>query len=319
MAKRITAFLLVAGWMLAMLFGCAKGGDSTPTVQATAPVETMTVGLCLRQYDQAPAYYDKIQAALESQGYKVMVSDGKNDQSRQDEQVQTLLADGCKLLVVEPVMVSALDTVISQAKTAGIPLLFMDREPEQAVLESYEKSCYIGSQSTAAGAAQARLLETVSMGGDINGDGVVSYVMLRGPEDHLDAQQISDGCTQALDPKKTRLLTTVYAQWELAAGRAACAGAISQFGPDIEVIFCNDTSLALGAAEAVRNRGWQPGQDMYVLAVGSSDDLQAAIDRGEIFGTVVPDIAAKCRAITDTAALLLSGQTPQQYTYIDYI
>ena len=298
-----------------MLFGCAKG-NRQPSVPATTQAkQTVSVGLCVRRYDAAASYYDGLKSMLEAEGYTVILSDGKNDQARQDDQVKTLLTDGCSLLLIEPVMVSALDTVMESVKDANIPVLFLDYVPEETVLTGYDQATCLSARSADAGTAQAALLQTLPMGGDVNGDGVVSYVMLRGPEDHLDAIAITDACREAL-PATAKYLTTVVSGWSLEEGRAACSGVISQFGPDIEVIFCNSPQLALGAAQAVKNRGWQPGHDMYVLAVGSNEELKAAITRQDVAGSVDVSLQEKYAAILTAVQAIQAGQTLPKYQYM---
>ena len=147
--------LCLLGAALCLQFvGCTEApAESAGTVSADR------VGLCLRQQADAPEYYDAILSGLQAAGYDVTAQDAKNDQSMQDAQVESLLRDDCQLLIVEPVMVTALDSVIDQVKAKGIPSLFIDREPAKEVLECYDQLYYIGCQSMEAGTAQVGLLE----------------------------------------------------------------------------------------------------------------------------------------------------------------
>ncbi len=152
--------ILLGAVMCLQLYGC--GQTQTETTQAPS---IDTVGLCLRQQADAPAYYEALIGQLKTAGFGVVVQDGKNDQSLQDQQVRSLLAMDCQLLIVEPVMVTALDSVIDQVKAKGIPLLFIDREPAKEVLECYDQLYYIGCQSMEAGTAQVGLLERLPLQG----------------------------------------------------------------------------------------------------------------------------------------------------------
>ena len=310
--KKILIVLLVV-FVCLQLVAC-----TTQSTEPTTVEKTVTVGLCLRQQADAPEYYDAIVAALKKAGYGVVVEDSKNDQSRQDQQIRGLLATGCEMLVVEPVMVTALESVVEQAKNSAVPLLLIDREPDAAILASYEKLYYVGCQSSEAGTAQAGILEHMNLKGDLNEDGVVSYMMLRGPEDHMDAQLISEGCNLALTKYETDLVCTVTTQWDTESARADCAQGLSQFGRDIEVIFCNHALLAAGAVQAVENRGWMPGQDIYIVAVDSNAALQALIQKGAVFGTVTAQPQTRAEQITQTVISVLSGQQPEKCTYVPY-
>lgn len=311
MKKFLIVFLAVI--MSLQLCACTQ----TETETTTQPQIT-TVGLCVRQKADAPEYYDAIVAQLIHAEYEVVVCDSKNDQSLQDQQVLELLAGDCDLLIVEPVMVTALESVIGKAKESNVSLLIMDREPDAAVLESYADLYYVGCRSAEAGAAQAQLLQTMNLRGDLNEDGVISYMMLRGPEDHLDAQLITDNCIQGLENYETELICTVYTQWDTDSARADCARGLAQFGRDVEVIFCNHADLAAGAVQAVESRGWTPGQDIYIVAVDNNVTLQALMDKGAVFGTVAAGTQQRVTQIVNTARTILEGGKPPKCTYVSY-
>lgn len=307
--------LCLLGAALCLQFvGCTEApAESAGTVSADR------VGLCLRQQADAPEYYDAILSGLQAAGYDVTAQDAKNDQSMQDAQVESLLRDDCQLLIVEPVMVTALETVVEAAKAKNVPLLLIDREPAREVLDSYDRLYFAGCQISEVGAAQAQLLQQLPLQGDLNEDGVVSYMVLRGPEDHMDAQAITDGCLQALASYTTEQIGITATQWELAAARADCAGMLAQYGRDIEVIFCNHAVLAQGAVEAVENRGWIPGQDVYILAVDNNDSLQMLIDKGAVFGTVAADVQQRVRQILELSGKLILENWPDKCTYAPYV
>lgn len=310
--KRIGA-LVLATMLCLGLWACSA--EDAPTLIGK---DHRTIGLCVRRKADAPEYYEALAAGLRELGCGVLLEDCQNDQSHQNEKVRYLVNQGCQLLVVEPVMVSALEDVVAQAKAVQLPLVVLDREPEQALLDSYEKSYYLGYDSAQAGTAQAQLLDLLNIHGDINGDGTVSYMMLRGPEDHMDAQLITDACNQALAQQNTQLLCTAVAQWTLEDGRAQCAQALSQYGRDIEVILCNDAQLALGAVEAVKNGGWIPGQDVYILSVGSNAQLEALMAQGAVAATVTADTEQRVQLLVQTAQQLLEGNAVEKRQHITY-
>ncbi len=295
---------------------CACGQT---TEQVTTAPKIDTVGICLRQQEAAPAYYNALIETIKNAGFGVIIKDAKNDQSMQDQQVRGLLEMDCQLLIVEPVMVTALESVIDQAKAKNMPLLLIDRQPDKATLESYDRLFYVGCESSEAGPSQVQLLEKIPVQGDLNGDGIISYMILRGPEDHLDAQVITDGCLLALKRYETELVCTTATQWDLESARADCAQTLSQFGRDIEVIFCNHAFLAAGAVQAVQNRGWVPGQDVYILAVDHNDQLQQLINKGAVFGTVAPDLQQRVNTIARIAQSIIGGAVPEKCTYVPFL
>lgn len=302
---------ILAAVLVLSLCGCNAG-------EAAVSGDFRAVGMCVRNQAESSAYYDALVASIKELGCGVLLEDCRNDQSRQNEKVSHMISQGCTLLVVEPVMVTALESVIDQAKQAQIPVVILDRKPEDAVMSSYEKLYYVGCNIAGAGTLQAQLLETLNLRGDLNEDGVVSCMMLRGPEDHLDAQLITDGCNQALEQTEAELLCTVSAQWTMEDARAQCAQALSQYGRDIEVIFCNDAQLTLGAVEAVKNGGWVPGQDVYIMGVGTNGQIDELIAQGAVAATVAADVQQRVGLVKQTVEMLLAGENPQTCSYVDY-
>lgn len=283
------------------------------------PALGKTVGICVRQESGNAEYYASLADDIKAMGYTVILQDSQNDQSRQNQQVSQLIAEKCDLLVIEPVMVSALENVIEQVKQAQLPAVILDRQPDEQVMDSYEKLYFVGCDSTQAGTAQASLLDGLNVRGDLNGDGTVTYMMLRGPEDHLDAQLITESCNKALAEQDTQLLCTVCAQWDLTDSRAQCSQYLAQYGKDIEVIFCNDALLAQGAVEAVKNGGWTPGQDVYIFAVGTNPNLDTLIGQGAVAATVTADNETRSSTLSETVKQLLSGNAVEKTRYIPYV
>ena len=309
--KRNAVLLLTAAMALGISACTGAGGTGT---SGTGDL----IGLCVRQESNEPDYYAAVKTGLENVGYSVLFEDSKNDQAQQNTQVQSMIERGCRLIIVEPVMVSAAEELVSLAKKNHLPLLLIDREPDSVVLESYDRISFVGCDPAQAGTVQAQLVQSLPAGGDLNGDGIVTYMMLRGPEDHLDAQMISNACNSAMRLHSTELLCTASAEWTVDAGRAACARELSQYGRDIEVILCNSAELALGAVEAVKNGGWIPGQDVYVIAVGANEELSDAINQGTVFGTVAAEITQRVNKIVETSQAILTGQTVEKSSYVEY-
>ena len=292
MKKVIWIFLLAL-----LLTGCGT--------QKAKPSKPASIGICVRNYADAPAYYSDIEQSFLQLGYEVTVFDCVNDQARQDEKVAQL-AKTSKLLIVEPVMVTALDAVIDSAEQAGVSVVFLDRQPELAEDRSWY---YVGVDLRSAGAKQAQLLEELENRGDLNGDGVVSCVILRGPEDHKDAQAITDACMTALTG--AQVLETVAAQWTMEDARAQCAQMLARLGPDVEVILCNSPELTQGAVEAVQNGGWTPGQDMFVLGVGDATEGVSA--------TVWLSQTERVTTLVEVVQKVLAGEMAEKFTFVEYV
>lgn len=281
------------------------------------------VGVCYRDCDDGltDQYRQELEQSLRDAGYAVTVMDAGNDQSRQDRQVAELIEDKTDILILEPVMTSALDGVIQQAQEAAVPVVFVNREPGSEILDSWDRLCYVGCDTAQPGVLQGQMVGNLSNGGDLNGDGILTYAILAGPEDHLDAQLRSDGCEQALSDSgmQTDCLATEYGDWSREDAQRRCAKLLAAFGKDLEVIFCNSDELALGAIDAIRDGGRTVGENVYLFGIDGQRQSLFLIRSGDLTGTVSLNISAQTEAVIDAVRSLLTGKTPEKASYADHV
>lgn len=306
-------FLLLFSLLCTLLTACSKVPQASDSTAAATQVSSPLLGICFRDRDADPACCDALEKALTDAGYRLSVADSKNDQARQDSLIADLVRQGCSMILSEPVMVSAQDAVLQA--TAGIPLLLLNHQPEAAVLESRTALAYIGFDPAQPGILQARAAALLPDGGDLNEDGTVSFALLTGPEDHLDAQLHAEGAQW----ETGTCLDIVYTDWTAAQGQTACGRLLAQYGLDLEVILCGSGELAQAALAAVEQRGWRAGQDGYLLALGGDAETLSLVLQGSISATVIPDAKAQRELILQTVSQMLSGAQPETVTYAPYI
>lgn len=271
------------------------------------------VGLCFRDCDDAAtaAYREALRDALKAKGYKVLIVDGNNNQAVQDQQVKKLLDKAVDLLIVEPVMVSAVNSILEKA--GDTPLLFIDREPEK-----HEKGTFVGGNPSQVSLLQGQMIQQLPDHGDVNQDGFVACLLIQGPADSLDAiqfEQVADAITGG----KAIELHVVHGDWSQESGKTLCAKALSTYGKDIEVVLCASDTMTVGAQEAILEGGRTVGKDVYLITAGMNEDLLQGIRSGTITGTVTEDTQEKIRAITETAERLMNKETAEKTRYVNLI
>ncbi len=95
--------------------------------------------------------------------------------------------------------------------------------------------------------------------GDINGDGKVSYIMVQGDPENVDAQYRTEFSVKALTDAGVEVeeLLKQRGDWDQAKAQQIAQDALTQYGDKIEVIFCNNDAMALGALQAIEAAGEQ--------------------------------------------------------------
>ena len=301
-----------------------QGGGSDAS-EPTIP-EGGTVGVCIYKFDDAfmTTYRNSLQEILESKGYKVTVVDGNNDQAKQNEQINTFITQKVDALIINPVMTSAADQIIDTVKNAGIPTVLINREPTAEQMSAYDKLVYVGCNAAQSGTFQGELILETANQGDINGDGVINYIMIQGDPENIDAQLRTEYSVKALTDagKEVKQLNLTRGDWDRNRGQEIAANDLAQFGDQIEVIFCNNDDMAIGALQAIKQAGRTVNKDIYLVGV---DALAAALEEvknGNMTGTVLNDAVGQATAAVAEMEKLLGGATysaGNQSVYVDYV
>ena len=312
--ERICALVLL---LALLLTACAKAPVEAPEE------ETPGVGVCLRQAADASTkeYRQLLEAGLTEKGYTVSVTDAGNDQKKQTAQLREQLEAGCDLVIVEPVDPSAAGDIAALLRQAEVPGVLINFEPDAAALESWDRICFVGSDNTQPGLMQSQIILDQPDRGDINDDGVVSFVVLQGPEDDPIARVRTEYCGKGLTfaGVETDPLVQNVGDWTRESGKQLCARSIATYGVDIEVIFCNNDDMAMGAMEALEESGWTVGEDLYLVGINGAEETLRLVAQGRLTGTVLRDIPGQVRAVLQAVGKLLAGQRVEKLYFVDYI
>ena len=178
----------------------AKEAETTAAAAEESVAAGGNIGVCIYKFDDAfmTTYRNALQEILEGKGYTVTFMDGKNDQAEQNNQINNFIAQGVDALIINPVMTSAADQIIATVKDADIPTVLINREPTAEQMSAYEKLVYVGCDARQSGTMQGELILETETKGDINGDGKISYIMIQGDPENVDAQYRTEFSVKAL-------------------------------------------------------------------------------------------------------------------------
>ncbi|MEG0649866.1 MAG: galactose ABC transporter substrate-binding protein [Oscillospiraceae bacterium] len=326
--KKLLAIVLASCLALSMV-ACGGAPSSTPAAtSAAASTAEKTeagakVGVCIYKYDDnfMTLYREELQKYLEEKNCSVTVVDGKNDQAEQTNQINAFIADKVDVLIVNLVQSSAAATVIDLAKTANIPVIFINREPSKEDLALWDKIAYVGADARQSGTFQGEIIAATPNKGDFNGNGTVDYVMIVGDPENVDAQFRTEFSIKALTDAglKVNKLFEQRGDWDQAKGQELAATALSQFGDKIDVIFCNNDGMALGAYQAIVSAGRTVGKDIYLVGVDALEECQAMVKDGTMTGTVLNDHIGQSHKAADVALEAVAGKALEKNYTVDYV
>ena len=312
----------------------ACGGDTTestdaPAVEGGDSVATeggKKVGICIYKFDDnfMSSYRASLDEILKGKGYETSIVDGNNDQAKQTEQIQTFITQGVDALIVNPVMPSAVATTVAAVKDANIPTVLINREPTADDMAPYDRLVYVGCDAAQSGTMQGELILATANKGDINGDGKVSYIMIQGDPENVDAQLRTEYSVKALTDAgiEVEQLDLQRGDWDQVRGQEICAADLSQYGDKIEVVFCNNDSMAMGAMQAIQAAGRVVGENIYLVGVDALPEALTAVKEGTLTGTVLNDAVGQAEMAVECMEALMSGTTyaaGEQSVYVDYV
>ena len=353
--KKKLALILAATMTVGLLASCGGSGSgsaSKPEGSGTSASASQTSDLKVGvfYYNFADAYITTVRTALDEKltaaGIKYQDYDGNNNQATQLDQINTAISNGANLLIVNIVETSSPDAAqnaVEAAKTAGIPIIFFNREVSDDVVNSYEKCAFVGTNAPEAGHMQGQMIgeyllenyDTV----DLNGDGVISYVMFKGQEGNAEAEArtqfgVEDAnavLTAAGKPELAyynasatdKYLVDQGGKWSAQAANDYMATILPEYseanGNMVELIICNNDGMAEGAISALQTAGWNlEGGDktIPVYGVDAMDSAVQKIDAGIMTGTVKQDgeamaatIATLVKNVKDGADLMANTES----------
>ncbi|WP_230514073.1 galactose/glucose ABC transporter substrate-binding protein MglB [Limnobaculum parvum] len=288
---------------------------------SAATLAATKIGVTIYKYDDN--FMSVVRKAIEkeSAGNKdvaLLMNDSQNDQSKQNDQIDVLIAKGVKALAINLVDPAAAQVVIDKARGDSIPVVFFNKEPSKAALDSYDKAYFVGTDSKESGVIQGQLIAKhwkAHPEWDLNKDGVIQFVLLKGEPGHPDAEARTTYVVKTLnddDKIKTQQLQLDTAMWDTAQAKDKMDAWLSGPNADkIEVVIANNDAMAMGAIEALKahNKGKIP-----VFGVDALPEALALVRQGTMAGTVLNDASNQAKATFELSKNLAEGKPAAQGT-----
>lgn len=253
--------------------------------------------------------------------FKTNIEDGQNDQSTQNNQVDTMLAKGASVVAVSVCDVTAAPTLIQKCKDAGnVPIIFFNKEiTDYDVINSYENAYQVTSTGGDYGASiQAQMVIDYWKGHpemDKNGDGKLQLVYLMGDPGHTASQPRCDYLKSTIEDAgiEIDLLAEDTGMWVTATAKEKMDAWVSKYGDEIECCVAGNDAMALGALSAVEAAGFntdgeESSKYIPIYGIDALPEILSKIESGEITGSVLQDAKTQGQTIVKMAENLTNGK-----------
>jgi len=244
-------------------------------------------------------------------GVDLQIEDAQNDVAKQQSQVQNFIASGVSAIIVNPVDTDATAALSKAAADAGIPLVYVNREPVN-INELPEKQAFVASNEQESGT-----LETQEVCRLLNGKGKVVVMMgeLSNQAARMRTQDIKD--VIATDEcKGLEIVEEQTANWSRTQGSDLMTNWLSA-GLEFDAVISNNDEMAIGAIQALKAAG-RSMDSVVVAGVDATQDALAAMAAGDLDVTVFQDAAGQGKGSVDAALKLAKGEKVDTKVYIPF-
>ena len=307
---------------VAMIAGCGSSSIQKDNSEETAEEKNLiTIGFSQlgAESDWRSANTVSMQSAfVPEEGYNLIYKNGQQKQVNQITAIRTFIQQEVDYIVLAPVTESGWDSVLGEAREAGIPVILVDRRVDVPDKNLY--SCWVGSDFELEGRKMAawiqKYTETIGMKADelhiVNIQGTIGSTAQIGR---------TRGLANAARDNGWDLMAEVTGDFTETKGREVMSGLLKRFD-NINVVYCENDNEAIGAIDAIEAAGKKAGPNIKngeIMVVSFDGVNKEALDyakEGKIscIAECNPLHGPRVKALVE---MLVEGMTPDKFNYVD--
>ena len=291
--RLIVASLFTVLALVLLASGCRKEGGSTGSTGGASDAksrlaekaqrgEKIVVGFSQMENNGpwriAETQSMRDEGAKRAAKYELLVTDAQGQTSKQVSDVEDLVARGVDVIFLAPREEQGFESAIQAAREKNIPVFMIDREVNGTAGQDFVT--FIGSNFVDEGRRAGEWLAKQTN----NKAGIVE---LTGTAGSSVARDRHDGFANAIKNfPDMKILTSQTGDFNRATGQKVMENIIQAHGKNITAVYAHSDEMALGAIQALKAAGMQPGKDVIVVSVDGEKAALEAIVRGEMNATV---------------------------------
>ncbi len=284
------------------------------TTVLASPAFATKIGVSMDKFDDnfltvlrnSMADYAKTQP-----GVTLQIEDAKDDVSKQISQVQNFIANGMDAIIVNPVDTSATAAITKAAADAGVPLVYVNREPAD-VDKLGPKAAFVASNE-----AESGTLETKQICKLLGGKG--NILVMEGVLSNQSAVQRTKDVHEVIsapDCSGMKIVAEQTANYDRTQAQNLMTNWLSK-GLKFDAVVSNNDEMAIGAIQAMKSAGMDT-KSAIVGGVDATQDALASMKAGDLKVTVFQDAAGQGKGAVDAALALAAGKPVEKKVYIPF-
>ena len=284
---------------------------------AVAGAQDYKIGYACNNYNDTFQTYimSYADAYAKENGVNLVLADGRDDEMKQMSDIENFIADGVDALIVIPVNPQGVDPIIDKAAEAGIPLVFVNRNPFSADDGSDipDGVYYVGSNEIDAGMYEAQFLVD-----KLGEDAKCGYAILMGQLSNTATPLRTEGNKKVLGEfEGYKFLAEQTGNWQRDQGMQITENWITTYGDELCAVLANNDEMALGAVEALEAAGIK--DKVVVAGVDFIDDAAVAIEEGRLDCSVKQDGKGQGEGAVGVALAALKGEEVDKLTVVPFV
>jgi inositol transport system substrate-binding protein len=257
-----------------------------------------------------------VEYAESLEGVDIQVEDAQDDVGKQLDQINNFIASGVDAIIVNPVDTSATQAMTNAAESAGVPLVFVNREPIN-VDSLPDTQAFVASDARESGTLET--IEVCDILAAAGKDPANVYVMM-GQLSNQAAQQRTADIHDVIEAGKCAVEINIIdeqtANWSRDEAQDLMTNWLST-GEPFDAVISNNDEMAIGAIQAMKASGISM-DDVVVGGVDATRDALLAMAAGELDVTVFQDAAGQGIGAVDAALALAHGEDVEQKVYVPF-
>src|SRR5215204_6936614 len=217
---------------------------------------------------------ESIRSEAKQRNIKELVYTNANSQaSKQISDIRDMIAQNVDAIIVAPLLEEGMDPALNAARQAKVPVFLIDRETAGKPCEDY--ITFMGSNFYEQGERAAKIMAGLT-------DEKAKVAVLEGTPGASVTIDRTQGFEKAL--KKYPDIDIVASQTGefLRTKGQTVMEQLIQANPDIDAVYAENDEMALGAIQALKDAGKDPGKDVKVVSIDGTRQAVQAIITGDI-------------------------------------
>ena len=331
MKKKVVSILMCAALGATMLAGCGST-DSGSSDASTSDASTSDAATTDDSSDDTAASGDLIKIGFaqvghesdwrtastnscqtvfsEANGYDLQFVDCDNDSAVQIEAVRGFIEQQVDYIIIDPIVSTGWDTVLTECEDAGIPVIVIDR----TIDDSDKYISWVGSNFKTEGLAAGEWLKAYT---EAKGISDVNVLVIEGSTGASAQIGRTDGFKEIADANGWNILDSQSGDFTEAGGQEVMESYCKSYDGQFNVVVCQNDNEAFGAMTAMKNAGVSYGVDGDVILI-SFDACTAGLEK-VLSGDINADFECNPLAapfVEQVIQALQNGETPEKEVYM---